>query len=72
MGPPDNPLVAESLQALKMQLKDALDLDWGATTHQMGVKLDFDPAKEQFFGNDQANQLFTHDYREPSNVPKVA
>jgi hypothetical protein len=38
----------------------------------MGIKLDFDPAKEQFLDSDQANQLFTRDCREPSNVPKVA
>ncbi len=41
-------------------------------TQQMSIKLDFDPAKEQFLDSDQANQPFTHDYREPSNVPKVA
>jgi hypothetical protein len=34
-------------------LKDALDLDWTKTTYQMGVKLDFDPEKEEFIGNDQ-------------------
>jgi len=43
-----------------------------ASTHQLGVKLDFDPAKVQFLDSDQANQPFTRDYREPSNVPQVA
>ena len=71
VGLPDNPQVAESLQLLKTQLKDALDLDWNATTYQMGVKLDFDPEKEQFIGNNQANALLTRDYREPFVVPQV-
>jgi predicted dehydrogenase len=72
VGLPDNPQVAESLQALKTQLKDALDLDWAKTTYQMGVKLNFDPEKEEFIGNDQANQLLTRDYREPFVVPNVS
>jgi hypothetical protein len=72
VGLPDNPQVAESLQALKTQLKDALDLDWTKTTYQMGVQLDFDPEKEEFIGNDQANQLLTRDYREPFVVPNIS
>ena len=50
----------------------ALDLDWTKTTYQMGVKLDFDPEKEEFIGNDPANQLLTRDYREPFVVPKIS
>ena len=72
VGLPDNPQVAESLQALKTQLKDALDLDWTKTTYQMGVQLDFDPEKEEFIGNDRANQLLTRDYREPFVVPNIS
>jgi len=72
VGLPDNPQVAESLAALKTQLKDALDLDWEKTTYQMGIKLDFDAEKEQFVGNDAANKLLTRDYRDPYVVTEVS
>jgi predicted dehydrogenase len=34
-----------------------------------GQKLDFDPAKEQFLGDTQANQMLTRNYRAPYVVP---
>ncbi|MCH5375538.1 MAG: gfo/Idh/MocA family oxidoreductase, partial [Planctomycetes bacterium] len=72
VGLPDNPQVADSLSALKTQLKDALDLDWAETTYQMGVPLEFDAAKEQFVGNDDANKLLTREYRDPFVVTEVS
>jgi len=52
----------DHLKANKVNLDD--------TNYQMGPMLKFDKDKEQFIGNDAANQLLTRDYRSPFVVPK--
>ncbi len=66
----DNDEVRKSCDAVKQGLKDALGIDLAKTTYQLGALLEFDPQKEQFIGNDQANQLLTRDYRKPFVVPE--
>jgi len=70
-GFPDNPHVQESLEKLRKNLKDALDLDLTSTTYQLGAKLEFDAAAEKFIGNDEANKLLTREYRKPFAVTEV-
>jgi predicted dehydrogenase len=70
-GFPDNPHVQESLEKLRKNLKDALDLDLNSTTYQLGAKLEFDAATEKFIGNDEANKLLTREYRKPFVVTEV-
>jgi len=38
--------------------------------YETGRTLSFDPQKEVFLGDDEANKLLTRDYREPYVVPK--
>jgi predicted dehydrogenase len=71
-GFPDQPQVNESLDWIRQNLKDALDLDLDKHTYQVGEKLQFDADKEQFVGHDEANQLLTRDYRDPYVVTEVA
>jgi predicted dehydrogenase len=70
-GFPDNPHVQKSLDDLRRNLKDALDLDLASTTFQLGAKLEFDAKTEKFVGNDAANKLLTREYRKPFAVTEV-
>ncbi|MFO7906955.1 MAG: Gfo/Idh/MocA family protein [Planctomycetota bacterium] len=64
-GFPDVPQVQDSLDYVRWNLKQALGLDLDEHTYQLGPKLSFDAAKEQFVDHDAANKLLTRDYREP-------
>ncbi|MEX2215076.1 MAG: Gfo/Idh/MocA family oxidoreductase [Phycisphaeraceae bacterium] len=39
------------------------------TNYQLGRVLNFDPKREKFIGDDQANRLLTRDYRAPFTIP---
>jgi len=57
--------VAKTWETIQQTLKGTLGLDLSKSTYQLGALLQFDPDKEQFVGNDQANKLLTRDYRKP-------
>ncbi|HTN74079.1 MAG TPA: Gfo/Idh/MocA family oxidoreductase [Pirellulaceae bacterium] len=65
----DNAQVVETFNTLQANLKAAgVKLD--ETNYTLGKVLKFDPVKEQFIGDDQANNLLTREYRAPFVVPK--
>ena len=39
-------------------------------SYRLGRSLEFDPAKEQFIGDEEANKMLTRNYREPYVVPQ--
>ena len=39
-------------------------------SYRLGRSLDFDPVKQQFINNDEANGMLTRAYRKPFVVPK--
>ena len=43
----------------------------GLLSARLGRSLDFDPAKEQIIGDDEANKMLTREYREPFVVPAI-
>ena len=43
----------------------------GLLSARLGRSLDFDPAKEQIIGDDEANAMLTRKYREPFVVPAI-
>ena len=47
---------------------DENDIDL-ATKLQLGALLAFDPNREEFVGNSEANRLLTREYRKPFEVP---
>jgi hypothetical protein len=57
--------VQESLRTISENLKVALGMDLDKYTYVLGPKLNFDPEKERFVGNPEADKLLTRDYREP-------
>jgi hypothetical protein len=62
---PDSPHAQASWDTIRTNLKDALGLDLDKTKYTLGPMLEFDPEKEKFIDNDEANQLLTRDYRKP-------
>ena len=50
--------------------KNGVDLE--AYPVSLGAKLDFDPEKEVFVGNEDANAWLTRDYRDPFRCPLPA
>jgi len=64
-GFPEVEQVQESLDIIPENLKVALGMDLGKYTYTLGPKLEFDPGKEKFVGNPEADKLLTRDYREP-------
>jgi hypothetical protein len=42
----------------------------GLISSRLGRSLDFDPEKELFVGDEEANALLTRQYREPFVVPE--
>jgi predicted dehydrogenase len=66
----ENDVVQESLAAVTENVKGVFpELDPAFT---LGPKLKFDPEKEQFVGNAEADKLLTRDYREPFAVPEIS
>ena len=39
-------------------------------SYRTGRSLEFDPVKEEFVGDDEANKMLSRDYREPYVVPE--
>ncbi|MHC4399250.1 MAG: Gfo/Idh/MocA family protein, partial [Planctomycetota bacterium] len=60
--------VGSSWAHIKQSLKDAIGLDVEKSTYQLGPMIKFDPAKEKFVDNAEANALVTRDYRKPFEV----
>lgn len=64
----DNKGLAEAYDRMAGHL-DANGVDINSDRLQLGVPLKFNPKKERFSGNDQANQMVTRNYRAPFVVP---
>lgn len=62
-------LVKESLERINANCK-AVGIALEGDAYTLGRTLDFDPAKEQFVGDDDANKLLTRPYRAPFVVPE--
>jgi predicted dehydrogenase len=64
----DNKQVVESFENIRENLK-AVDVQLDGREYTVGRELAFDPVKEQFLGDDEANALLTRNYRKPFVVP---
>ncbi|MEI8042634.1 MAG: gfo/Idh/MocA family oxidoreductase, partial [Verrucomicrobiota bacterium] len=64
----DNKSMAESFTRMAGHL-EANGVDITKDNVQLGVPLKFDPRKERFVDNAQANELVSRNYREPFVVP---
>ncbi len=62
-------LVKESLEQINANCK-AVGVKIDGDAYTLGRALEFDPAKEQFVGADDANRLLTRPYRAPFVVPE--
>jgi hypothetical protein len=62
--------IGKSWDRVMETVKGAIGLDVSKGTFQLGPMLTFDPKKEKFVGNDQADQLLTRAYRKPFAVPE--
>jgi hypothetical protein len=62
-------LVKESLEQINANCK-AVGVKIDGDAYTLGRALEFDPAKEQFVGADDANRLLTSPYRAPFVVPE--
>ena len=67
---PEIPQVQESVDAIKDNLKVAIDLDLSKQTWQLGPKLNFDPQAEKFINNPTADTYLTRKPRPPYVVPE--
>jgi predicted dehydrogenase len=65
----DHEQVEESISIIDRNIRDVFP-DLADVKYQLGPKLAFDPEKEKFVDNEEANRLLTRDYREPFVVPK--
>jgi hypothetical protein len=61
--------VDKSWEWFTQTLKDN-GADLSKITYTLGRTLEFDPAKEKFVGDSEADKLLTRDYREPFVVPE--
>jgi hypothetical protein len=64
----DDPTITDSVKTILENTK-AIGVDPTKAKWIVGPKLDFDPVKERFIGNDRANALLTRAYRAPFVVP---
>ena len=65
----DNETIKDSLAMLKYNLK-AVKIDLAENNYAIGRDLKFDPLKEQFIGDKQADAMLTRPYRAPYVVPE--
>ena len=65
----DNRRVVESFEMLKENLR-VVGFELDEQTYQLGRDLRFDPKRERFVGDEEANQLLTRNYRKPFVVPE--
>jgi hypothetical protein len=64
-----NPLVAESFEEIKRNLK-GVGVNLDKTSYRMGRTLTLDPKTECFIGDAEANGMLTQQYRAPYVVPE--
>lgn len=69
-GLPNNDVVAASWQMLEENIRGALGVDLSTLKCVLGPKLAFDPKREKFASNPEADKLLTRDYRKPYVVPE--
>jgi predicted dehydrogenase len=67
----DNKVVHETFQALEDNLGKGMELKLDDLKYRLGRTLKFDPEKERFVGDDEANRLLTRPYRAPFVVPET-
>ena len=65
----NNETIVDSLAMLKHNLK-AVNIDLAENTYAIGRDLKFDPVKEKFIGDKQADAMLTRKYRAPYVVPE--
>ena len=65
----DNKNLAEAFDRMAAHL-DANGVDIDKDNLQLGLPLKFDPAKERFMDNAEANGMISRKYREPFVVPE--
>ena len=65
-----NAEIAKSAEKIVATVKGTLGLDLEKSTYQLGKVLEFDPKKEKFVDDPEADKLLTRDYRKPFVVPK--
>ena len=66
----DNKQVVESFETVRANCQ-AVGMNLSDSTFQMGRVLEFDPQRETFVGDDEANRMLTRDYRAPFVVPDM-
>jgi predicted dehydrogenase len=62
--------VAKSWETIQQTVKGTIGLDLSKNTYNLGPMLKFNPRKEKFVGNAQADKLLTRPYRAPFVVPE--
>jgi hypothetical protein len=62
--------IARSWDRVLETVKGAIGLDVSKGTYQLGPMLTFNPQRERFVRNKEANALLTRPYREPFAVPR--
>jgi hypothetical protein len=62
--------VAKSWETIEQTVNGTLGLDLSKSTYNLGPMLKFNPKKEKFVGNAQADKLLTRPYRAPFVVPE--
>jgi predicted dehydrogenase len=63
-------VIAKSWDTVLETVKGAIGLDVSKGTYQLGPMLTFNPQRERFVRNKEANALLTRPYREPFVVPR--
>ncbi len=62
---------ADALRNILETVKGAIGLDVSKGTYQLGPMLTFNPQRERFVKNKEANALLTRPYRQPFVVPET-
>ena len=67
----DDKVVLDTFKALENNLTHGVRLKLDGLKYRLGRTLAFDPAKEKFVGDAQADKLLTREYRAPYVVPET-
>jgi predicted dehydrogenase len=62
--------ITKSWETIQQTVKGTIGLDLSKNTYQLGPMLKFNPGKEKFVDNTDANKLLTRPYRAPFVVPE--
>ena len=65
----DNKVAYDTFKAIESNLTWGVGLKLDGLKYRLGRTLKFDPEREQFIGDREADQLLTREYREPFIVP---